>query len=243
MKYQGSKNKIADKLLSVILKDYKQGQTYIEPFVGGCNMIDKVYHITDRLGNDKNFYLIEMWKALQKGWKPPIFFSEEEYKDIRANYKSYNPELVGYVGFCSFGANFFSGYPKHHSRNSYDIEVYCREYYNNIMKQLPFIDNVKFTCLDYFDLNIPDNSLVYCDPPYAGTTGYNRFGLDLNIDHNAFWQWVRDISKKNIVYVSEYTAPDDFECVLDLNLVSGYRGRYTNTNNQVKQEKLFRLRT
>ena len=54
------------------------------------------------------------------------------------------------------------------------------------------------------------NALIYCDPPYAGTTKY-RFG---SFDSNSFWQWCRDMSKKgNTVIVSEYNAPDDFNCI------------------------------
>lgn len=42
MKYLGSKNKIAKHLLPIILKDRKPEQYYVEPFMGGGNMIDKL---------------------------------------------------------------------------------------------------------------------------------------------------------------------------------------------------------
>ena len=42
MKYMGSKNRIAKHILPIILKDRKENQYYVEPFVGGANMIDKV---------------------------------------------------------------------------------------------------------------------------------------------------------------------------------------------------------
>ena len=42
MVYMGSKNRIAKEILPIILKDRVKGQWYVEPFVGGCNMIDKV---------------------------------------------------------------------------------------------------------------------------------------------------------------------------------------------------------
>ena len=38
MKYMGSKNRIAKYILPIILKDRKEGQWYVEPFVGGANM-------------------------------------------------------------------------------------------------------------------------------------------------------------------------------------------------------------
>lgn len=42
MIYMGSKARFAKELLPIILKDRKEGQWYVEPFCGGCNMIDKV---------------------------------------------------------------------------------------------------------------------------------------------------------------------------------------------------------
>ena len=44
MKYMGSKSRIVDNILPIIqerLRDYSI-KTYIEPFCGGCNVIDKV---------------------------------------------------------------------------------------------------------------------------------------------------------------------------------------------------------
>ena len=42
MKYMGSKARFAKDLLQIILKDRTEEQYYVEPFVGGCNIIDKV---------------------------------------------------------------------------------------------------------------------------------------------------------------------------------------------------------
>lgn len=50
MKYMGSKNRIAKYILPIILKDRKECQWYVEPFVGGCNTIDKV--VGNRIGSD-----------------------------------------------------------------------------------------------------------------------------------------------------------------------------------------------
>jgi hypothetical protein len=32
-------------------------------------------------------------------------------------------------------------------------------------------------------------------------------------NHDEFWEWVRNLSKTNIVYVSEYFAQEDFKCI------------------------------
>lgn len=70
MKYMGSKNRIAKYILPIILKERKEGQWYIEPFCGGCNLIDKV--TGNRMASDSHFELIEMFRALQQGWLPPF---------------------------------------------------------------------------------------------------------------------------------------------------------------------------
>lgn len=76
MKYVGSKNRISKDLLQIFLKHLKPAQTYIEPFVGGCNMIDKIPSSFKRIGNDSNYYLIQLFKSLQKGYSPPSQVSE-----------------------------------------------------------------------------------------------------------------------------------------------------------------------
>jgi DNA adenine methylase len=74
------------------------------------------------------------------------------------------------------------------------------------VKLVPLLKGVLFSSLDYRALTIPKDSIVYCDPPYAGTSGYDG----MPFDHSIFWAWVRNISMYHRVYVSEYVAPKDF---------------------------------
>ena len=54
MKYQGSKRSIIKKILPFLLENRKNGQYYVEPFVGGGNSI---MHVTGkRIGGDINPY-------------------------------------------------------------------------------------------------------------------------------------------------------------------------------------------
>ncbi len=68
MKYMGSKARIAKHILPIMLAECeKHGiTTWVEPFVGGSNMIDKVPDSFERIGYDNNKYLIEMYKELQE---------------------------------------------------------------------------------------------------------------------------------------------------------------------------------
>lgn len=112
MKYMGSKARLSKKfatLFNRIIQE-KDIKTYVEPFVGGANMIDKV-ECENRVGIDYNEYLISMWNALQKGWEIPREITKEEYDKIKNNMDSYPKELVATVGFCaSYNAKWFGGY-------------------------------------------------------------------------------------------------------------------------------------
>jgi DNA adenine methylase len=203
----GSKNRHSKELLNIMLADRKYDQWWVEPFVGGFNIINKVEG--KRLANDINPYLIALFRAIQTGWIPPDNISENEYKDIKENKEKYPLELVGFVGFgCSFGGKWWGGYARGNDVNG-QPRNYCLESKKNILKQVPKINGVIITYQEYYDLKIPDNSIIYCDPPYWGTTGYkNKF------DHVFFWDWVRNLSTiGHSVFVSEYSAPDDFKCI------------------------------
>ena len=228
MKYMGSKNRIAKYLLPIILKDRKEGQWYVEPFVGGCNMIDKVDGL--RMGNDRNEYLIAMWKALQNGWVPPEVVTELEYQEIKNNQDFYPKELVAYVGFAmSFGSKWWAGYAKNGRGDRYDAQGY-----NSMMKQLSKIKDVQFSSLSYFEMIIPQNSIIYCDPPYFSATRYKD-----KFYHDKFWQWCREkVRQGHWVFVSEYIAPDDFVCIKEIQ-TNTQLANGSNSGNMVKIEKLF----
>lgn len=228
MKYMGSKNRIAKYILPIILKDRKEDQWYVEPFCGGCNLIDKV--TGNRNANDNHFELIEMFKALQKGWIPPNSISEQEYYSIK---DSTNAVLRGYVGFnLSFAGKYWGGYARGVSRGV--SRNYGAESYRNILKQVPNLKDVLFTYGNYNDLYIRDNSIIYCDPPYKGTTKYNS-----TINYEEFYSWCRLMrSIGHTIFISEYNMPDDFICVWQKEVT-------VNLTNQTKAlkavEKLFTL--
>ena len=207
MKYMGSKNRHAKELVPILTEYRKSGQTYVEPFVGGFNMIDKLEN--PRIANDTHPYLIELFQALQKGWVPPDEVTEDEYKDIRENMGSYPPALVGFVGFgCSYSGKWFGGYARGNDSKG-NPRNYAAESKRNILKQLEKIRNVKIQNDHYLELEVPENSIIYCDPPYKGTTQYKD-----TFDHEVFWNWVREkVAEGHTVYVSEYSAPKDFICI------------------------------
>jgi DNA adenine methylase len=239
MKYMGSKNRIAKHILPIILKDRKPDQWYVEPFVGGANMIDKVDG--KRIGSDSNEYLICLLKALQDGYIPPDFVTEDEYKSARIE-KNLEPRTA-FIGFgCSYSGKWFGGYARNVRKDAPDAERlnmttrnYCGESKRNLLKQLPNIIGINFLSCGYKDLEIPINSIIYCDPPYANTTSYKD-----KFSHEEFWQWCRDKKAQgHTIFISEYNAPEDFECVWEKEVNSSLT---KDTGAKKATEKLFTLR-
>lgn len=241
MKYMGSKNRIAKHILPIMLKYKTDNMVWVEPFVGGANMIDKVKG--KRIGADFNGYLIAMWKELQNGWTPPDFVSEDDWRDVKTQMESkYEKHYIAFVRLgCSFGADWNGGYARNVRKDKPNAELlnsttksYCGQSKRNILKQLPNLKNVEFLHSSYQDLEIPKNSLIYCDPPYEGTTKYKD-----DFNHTEFWEWCRIKAKQgHKVFISEYNAPSDFKCVYEHEL----NNTLNNTAKTTKAiEKLFTL--
>ena len=66
-------------------------------------------------------------------------------------------------------------------------------------------------CCDY-RTHHPHGCLIYCDPPYALFDGRaTQYGEAFETD--AFWATMREWSKHNVVFISEYQSPPDFVCI------------------------------
>lgn len=233
MKYMGSKRRIAKEILPIILKDRKENQWYVEPFVGGANMIDKVDG--NRLGVDINEYLIELLEKLSNGWIPPEELTEEEYNDINKNKDNYPKHLVGFVGICcSYSAKWFGGYCRGNKANG-EPRNYIAEAKRNVLKQASNIVRVNFICNEYDKVVYPKNSIIYCDPPYADTTKYKD-----DFNHEKFWQWCRNMVKEgHKIFVSEYNAPEDFIYVWEKELSCSIDSKAKAGEYKKSTEKLF----
>lgn len=169
-----------------------------------------------------------MFKGVQNGYELPEYISEEEYKHIKYN-KDEDKVLAGFVGFsCSFGGRFFEGYARDKTQRNYALAGK-----RSLLKTMTNLQNAEFSCLDYRDVIIPDGSVVYADPPYLGTTAIHN----QKFDTETFWEYMRQISRHNQVFISEQTAPDDFECIWEKPVT---RTLDRNKDNQFKViEKLF----
>ena len=232
----GSKARFANEFLPLILKDRKPGQWFVEPFCGGCNVTDKVEN--PRLANDINHYIIATWDALvYRGWIPKIY-TKEEYDDIKA-YKDmmYEDHVVGWAGInCSFKGIFFSGFAGEITTKTGVKRDYRGEALRLTMKQVPKLVGVKFTSVPFNKLNLTviPNSIIYCDPPYQGKSGYKR-----EFDFDLYWNWIREMGNQgHTIFCSEYQAPEDFECIWEKSANSRISGKNTESIERLFKRKV-----
>ncbi len=228
----GSKHRLSKDLVPILNTTILDNniKTYIEPFVGGANIIEHI-ECSKKIGSDNNEFLIEMWNKLIMGWNPPNEMSRETYNNIKNNKKDYPKYMVAIAGFCAtYNAKWFGGYAGLVKTKVGTIRNYYDESIRNILSQINKLKDVEFLCCDYKQYSNTKNSLFYCDPPYENTTKYKD-----EFKHEEFWEWVRLMSKNNIVFVSEYNAPEDFECVYEKQLTTTL-----DKNSRKKDiEKLF----
>ena len=233
MRYQGGKSRIAQQIAEIIQRERERESnlTFVSLFCGSCSVESKVNGFDKIICNDKHEYLIELFKGVQNGYELPELITEERYKYIR-EHKDENKILTGFVGFgCSFGGKWFGGYARNKTNTNYALQSK-----KSLLKDMDNLMTAHFTCQDYHDVIIPNNSIVYADPPYNNTTGY---GKD-KFNSDEFWEYMRIISKNNKVFISEQTAPNDFECVWEKEFT---RTLDVNKDNQFKvTEKLFTYR-
>lgn len=237
MKYVGSKNRLS-KEIAPIIQSYidnmgEQCNGYFEPFVGGANMIDKIrcYH---KYGSDAHKYLIALLRHVQNNVDDlPDTITEDEYNAVRANMDDYPDWYVGLVGFATFGAKWFGGYPRGFKADGVTPRDITNEAIRNIKKQAPNLKGVEFSCRNFLDCSTNiKNFVIYCDPPYRDTTKY----ATSDFPYDKFYQWCKDMAKNNIVLISEYYMPNDgFECIWQGNL----KCTLDKNSRTDKTEKLF----
>lgn len=235
MKYMGSKNRLSKDLIPIIQKfiDDNNINRYWEPFVGGCNLIDKI-KCENKYGSDIHPYLIALLQQAQTDTSVfPKTISEEEYKSVRAHPQNYPDWYVGLVGFCaSYNGKWWCGYANGVKTKVGTIRNYTDEAIRNLVKQSPNLKDIEFGCFSFETNTHLSNYVIYCDIPYRDST---KYATD-NFPYERFYDWARRMSRRNIVLVSEYWMPDDFECIWSKTL----KCTLDKNSRTDKVEKLFK---
>ncbi len=193
MRYFGGKARLARELSAIINRyDVK---VYHEPFCGMFNVGAEVV-APYRTASDTQEDLILLLQAVRAGWNGPQVVTEAEYQNLKHAAPS---PLRGFVGFgCSNSGKFFGGYARDATGRNYAANAQA-----SLTKLAPKIAGVDFSVQSYSEYDGAAD-LIYCDPPYAGTTGFTVGAFKTE----EFWAWVREYSRRAIVLVSEYMAPN-----------------------------------
>lgn len=163
-------------------------------------------------------------------------------KDIESKKKSLHQAVV-FDEFDSFAIDVI-GFDKwtDKSMGIKEKRLFCRKkcIERNDPKQLEQLERLErleqptFYNADYRDVVIKQNSIVYCDPPYKGTSTYSN---ENPFNHKEFYEWCRNL--KHPLFVSEYQMPDDFIEILSINKVQKLVANAKNGKRRVYQDKLY----
>jgi DNA adenine methylase len=240
----GSKYKIGKRIIEAIKNDLKDQSTsemtWVEPFAGSLGMLFHTGGIFGkRIASDVDEDVITLWQRMQEGYVPPEDVTYEFRKTIKEDQSLFPSELIAFVKYgCSFGGAPWGGFAKPDSRSqNYPAEAsrLCR-------KKIARCMDVDFFHCGYQDLEkiagtkFNKQTVIYCDPPYANTTGYSKDGFN----HQEFWVWCVEMAKRgSIVYVSEYSKPDSVDADLIWEMT---RKNALSQKTKVQTEKLYRVK-
>ena len=242
MVYMGSKSKYAQYIVPILQKviNDRGVDLYIEPFVGGANIIDKI-KCNKRVGYDRSDTLIALLCQARDDFSKVLADGNRELWNKGKGYvkDGIMPEdmTLAEIGAMEFFASFSNGgFPRGYAKNSAGRN-YFKEARANMEKQAPNLKGIEFYQSNYYNLRGLQGAVIYCDPPYANTKHYGYANQE-KMDYTRFWTWVREMSKENYVFVSEQVAPDDFEIVWEM------EAKRTNgeDNNFKAIERLFRYK-
>lgn len=238
MKYMGSKRRLFREIAPLILKDRKAEQLYVEPFCGGCNSLSQVSG--RRLGADINPYLIAMLRSVIAGNPqfypiPRSFYSKVRKAYRKRDYSEFTKAEIGWVGFmASYNGRFFDGGYSGNGVKSKDggVRDYIDETITDLLRQVPDLQGIELKCCSYDRLDIPSGSIIYCDPPYKNTKQYS----DICFDYDRFYAWLKEQSRRNKVFISEYWMPSEFREIWSKDVHCNI-----NIEKRNRTEKLFTI--
>ena len=237
MRYVGGKERIAKWVVENLLENKGGATRYVEPFVGGGAILTRmVDHFKTVEAGDSHEDLILLLQAVAAGWLPPESVTKEEYA-VAKNLPS--SPLRGAIGFgSSWGGKWWGGYIGEQWDKFHQCYQPSRSSttHRALLKAAPQLAKATFFHRSYDEWDVGDGDLVYCDPPYANTLGFNGTGC---FDSAKFWDTARKwVEMGAIVIVSEEQGPDDWE-VLAGRTRKAFLKVSGTTENDTRNEKLF----
>lgn len=91
--------------------------------------------------------------------------------------------------------------------------------------------NITSSVLDYAKVEIPDDSVIYCDIPYEDTNVYSKAE---GFDYERFYDWCEHQTQP--VFISSYQMPNDrFDCIEEFS----HRSTLSATANNLVTERIY----
>ncbi len=228
MRYVGGKSRGMKGLFGVLADAYSPGMRYVEPFMGGGAAFRQAMSAlkpTQAACGDYSEDLMLLWGAVRDGYAGPETMTKARYQALKNAEPS--PERTA-AGFgLSFSGKWFGGYLGddgtvfERPNNPPMVQRPLKALREDFAKMRPLLQQATLFCGPYWEGQPGKGDLVYCDPPYANTTGYDAVG---SFDSSRFWDWADRASKRGArVFVSEYSAPSHWTTVWSATKVSSMR--------------------
>lgn len=218
MNYMGSKRKFAPTIASIINKYIIMNNIthFYDCCCGGANLTDKI--MCDNItAIDLSPSLIALHKQAQKDFSKIPFEGSREYWDkAYSEWKEYikNKEYqlkmplyeIGAIEWYSSYARggFPRGYAKATDKRDYFKEGRKAHYEQSLSANY---QKINFIYDDYKNVKIPEEAVIYIDPPYKNTKTY---GISPKFDYNTLYNWIKEKSKTNVIFISEQNLPEEF---------------------------------
>ena len=249
--YKGSKNKIAKQIVDFL----PSGGTLYDLFAGGC----AITHCAMESGKWNKYIVNDIEPGITQLFVDAVngkYTDERRWISREAFFKLKDSDP--YVKYCwSFGNNgrdyLYSASTeplKKHLHNLFFAEnphdarlewkAFIRDFFKSDksleslerLQSLERLERLQSYSTDYRKIKIESDSVIYCDIPYKGTSGYGNKKKEF--DYESFYDWA--CSQDVPLFISEYNMPEDrFECVLELRKQSCMAA----TTSFIVTEKLF----
>ena len=222
--YKGSKNSIAEKIINFL----PEAECFVDLFAGGCAMT----HCAMESGKYKRFIINDVESDITQLFVDAV---NEKYKnedrwisrECFEMFKDTDPYIRYIWSFGNNGRDYMYGkeieplkailHQLFYSKSPHEAMLIWKKFVRawtkkpqslESLERLQSLQSLERYADDYQSIEIPENSVIYCDIPYKETNKYNT-----NFDHDRFYKWAKE--QKNI-YISEYEMPEGFECVLEM---------------------------
>jgi DNA adenine methylase len=237
MRYWGGKARLA-KPISKILTDLADSvliHTYWEPFVGSGNVIAQMPDSFKRRGSDISC-IIAALKGAVAGHVFPTEISKNEFK-AALNLPDTDPNKAFIRHAMGFSGNFWGRYcPNRPDRHHGETTL------RGLMRKANKLLNVELVQEPYNVFTPKEPTLIYCDPPYAGTVQYGPKENKTYFDSGLFWAWAERMSSLgHVVVVSEYAAPETWKVLWEKRVQRCVSPHLLGKTAPYRVEKLFTM--